>query len=280
MCATNGFKAWVLQEYEARVHVMKEKEANKWEVDVKKEFSQKEFLLFVKKESGYPLNEKALRDWKAKGLEFFLTTKREQKSVGSGRKTQFAQLEGNIHSWIQSRWAMCRPPTVSEVMGYAEKEVAQLPPDAARFKVTRDWYERFASRHDLRLRKPSFKKYLPKFILEKQTKFLAFGIKYQRKFGEDVIFVNGDQTRIYYAGQEYGKVVAQPGRNDTANQLCNASDAAKGVTLMLTIDSQGRKFPPWVIFAGKGENPGIKIRRQLSALSENPGWSQVWNLEF
>jgi hypothetical protein len=66
-----------------------------------------------------------------------------------------------------------------------------------------------------------------------------------------------------------------PGRHtETAQQHHNAADAAKGVTVMLTIDSKGRKFPPWIIFSGKGENPGIRIRRQLIAL-EKEGWSQV-----
>jgi hypothetical protein len=96
---------------------------------------------------------------------------------------------------------MCLPPNVNEVLAFAESELAKLPPDAPKFKVNHDWYDRFSKRNGLTLRKPTFKKYVPKQILEKQMRFLKFGINYQRKFGENVTFVNGDQTRIYYAGQ-------------------------------------------------------------------------------
>ncbi len=107
--------------------------------------------------------------------------------------------------------------------------------------------------------------------MEKQQKFLAFGIKYQRRFGENIVFVNGEKTRIYYAGYDYGKVVSQ--RGEVAVHLTNHSDEAKGVTIMLTIDNTGQKFPPWVVMAGKGVNPGIKLRKSLKVLTEKAFWS-------
>ena len=55
--ATNGFKAWVLQEYEQKVHVVKPKAGspNEWEVVQRKQFSQREFVAHVEKETGYPM---------------------------------------------------------------------------------------------------------------------------------------------------------------------------------------------------------------------------------
>eukprot|EP00668_Euglena_longa_P035170 GGOE01045171.1.p1 GENE.GGOE01045171.1~~GGOE01045171.1.p1 ORF type:complete len:114 (-),score=3.19 GGOE01045171.1:104-445(-) len=39
---------------------------------------------------------------------------------------------------------MCLPPAVSDVLAYTESEVDKLPADALKFKVNRDWYDRFA----------------------------------------------------------------------------------------------------------------------------------------
>lgn len=146
-------------------------------------------------------------------------------------------------------------------------------------------YNRFAKRYDLTLKGAQKVHYLPKHLEEKRSKFLRFGIRYQKAFGEQVVFVNGDQTRIYYAGQDYAKLVAPRGQQ--AQTLVNHADESKGVTLMMTIvlgflgfseipvpDLTGAKFPPWVVFAGKGENPGVKVRKSLAVLNEKEGWSQ------
>jgi hypothetical protein len=122
---------------------MEEKAPNKWEIVEKKRFSQAEFVAHIKRETGYSLNAKSLRDWRSKGLDFFLGTKREQKSVGSGRKTPFQDVEDRIYAWVESRWSLCRPPTVAEVMVFAESELAKLPADAPRCALF--WFPEFSS---------------------------------------------------------------------------------------------------------------------------------------
>ena len=59
---------------------------------MQKAMSGKEFVAEIHKTTGYALSEKTVRDWKKKGLDHFLNTKRTAKSVGSGRKTPFEDV--------------------------------------------------------------------------------------------------------------------------------------------------------------------------------------------
>jgi hypothetical protein len=87
------------------------------------------------------------------------------------------------------RWYSCQSPKVHEILAFCESKLEALPSERGRFIVNRDWYDRFARRHFLTLKKPTKNKIMPKRMEECRTRFLRFGIRYQRRYGEGLFCV-------------------------------------------------------------------------------------------
>ncbi|CAG8632807.1 2269_t:CDS:1, partial [Diversispora eburnea] len=180
---------------------------------------------------------------------------KKNKSIGSGKKSQYPKVEKILKQWIlehrQNAVAATCDIIKMHMLTLLSNDFAETYPGAdSKFHATDMWLFQFMKRNNFALRrKTKISQKLPEDLADKIISFQKFIINHRNLYNYNLSHIgNMDETPIFFDMVQNQTIDTR--RSKTVN-VRTTSNEKNRFTCVLTILADGTKLAPFVIFKGQ-----------------------------